>query len=206
MKKQVPLVIGFIAGIIFIIQFFSPAFTPIQERFTNWYIVVSIFAFFLGLLNLIHLNLQKIQRLESGWFYSIILLAGLVAMAVCAFVFGIEEGPFVWLFDNLMLPMSATMFSLLAFFVASASYRAFRARHKEAAMLLISAVVVMMGQVPIGSASFMKYLRLSDITQWIMAYPNMAGQRAIMIGAALGVVAISLRILLGIERTYMGED
>jgi len=205
-KKQFPLAIVFIAGIIFIVQFFSPAFTPIQERFTHWYIVVAVFAFVLGLANLTRLNLQKIYRQQEGWIYSIPLLIGLLGMALCSFIFGIEEGPFVWLFNNMMIPMSATMFSLLAFFVASASYRAFRARHKEALMLLLAAVIVMLGQVPIGSAGFMEHLRLSDITQWIMAYPNMAGQRAIMIGAALGVVAISLRILLGIERAYLGED
>jgi hypothetical protein len=41
---------------------------------------------------------------------------------------------------------------------------------------------------------------------WIMNYPNLAGQRAIMIGIGLGVVAMSLRLILGIERTYLGED
>jgi hypothetical protein len=206
MRKQLPVIVGLIAGLVFIVQFFSPALTPIQERFTNWYIVVSVFAFVLGLANLIKINLQKIQRREENWPYAFPLLIALVAMAALSFIFGIEKGPFVWLFNNMMLPMSATMFSLLAFFVASASYRAFRARHKEAAMLLVTAIVVMLGQVPIGAAGVLEYLRLSEITNWIMAYPNMAAQRAILIGAALGVVAISLRILLGIERAYLGED
>ena len=41
---------------------------------------------------------------------------------------------------------------------------------------------------------------------WIMNSPNLAGQRSIMIGIGLGVVAMSLRVILGIERTYLGED
>jgi hypothetical protein len=34
---------------------------------------------------------------------------------------------------------------------------------------------------------------------------NVAVQRGIIIGAALGAAATSLRIMLGIERTYMGR-
>jgi hypothetical protein len=40
-----------------------------------------------------------------------------------------------------------------------------------------------------------------------MNYPQNASKRAIMIGAALGVMATGLRVILGIERSYLsGED
>ena len=55
---------------------------------------------------------------------------------------------FLWLFENVQVPLDATMFSLLAFFIASAAFRAFRARNVEAALLLISACVVILGLTP----------------------------------------------------------
>ena len=57
---------------------------------------------------------------------------------------------FSWMFFKIYTPLSATMFALLAFFVASASYRAFRIRNFEATLLLISGIILMMGRVPMG--------------------------------------------------------
>ena len=118
---------------------------------------------------------------------------------------------FDWLYRLVYTPLSATMFALLAFFVASASYRAFRARNLEATLLLVAAFIIMIGRVPVGDA-IGKVLHLpesimpSQIAGWIMGYVNAAGQRAIMIGIALGIVSTSLRVILGIERAHLGGD
>jgi hypothetical protein len=114
---------------------------------------------------------------------------------------GRDNEKFMYIYKHIYEPLSSTMFSLLAFFIASAAFRAFRAKTFEAGLLLVSAFLVMLGRVPIGTAI---WGRLPEITDWIMAVPNTAGQRAIMIGAALGVVSASLKILVGIERTYLG--
>jgi predicted MFS family arabinose efflux permease len=98
--------------------------------------------------------------------------------------------------------MMTTMFSMLAFFIASAAYRAFRARTVQSTLLLATAVVVMLGRIPVGQAI---YDRLPEVATWIMAVPNTAVQRGIIIGAALGGAATALRIVLGLDRTYMGR-
>jgi hypothetical protein len=35
---------------------------------------------------------------------------------------------------------------------------------------------------------------------------NTAGNRAIMIGIALGIASVSLKILLGVDRSYIGSS
>ncbi len=204
MKKQIPLIITFVAGMVMILQYFVPhrPFSDIQQLFNTWYVIIAVFAMILGIGNLLKIHTIRLQRQPKGWWYSVVLLVGFAVMFIAGMGWGIERGSFFdFLFWNTHLPMSSTMFALLAFFVASASYRAFRARTPEATLLLISAILVMIGRVPLGNYIWDKLPLLGD---WIMSYPNMAGQRAIMIGIALGVVSTSLRIILGIERTYLG--
>ncbi len=94
------------------------------------------------------------------------------------------------------------MFALLAFYNASASFRAFRARNLEAALLLVAAALIMIGRVPLGEAIFPP---ITAVQQWIMEFPNTAAKRAIMIGVGLGMTATALKLMLGIERAYLGK-
>ena len=49
----------------------------------------------------------------------------------------------------------------------------------------------------------MMWRKLPVIAEWIFNIPQMAAKRGILIGSALGAIAMSLRIILGIERTYL---
>ncbi len=109
--------------------------------------------------------------------------------------------PFSQMFLNVQVPIEATMFSLLAFYIASAAFRAFRARTLEATLLLVAACIVMLGRVPIGD---MIHEGIPQATRWILEVPNLASKRGVMIGVGLGMMATSLKIILGIERAWMG--
>ena len=118
-------------------------------------------------------------------------------------LWGTNGRVFTWLYDHVFDPCNSTMFALLAFFIASAAFRAFRARNLEAALLLGAAILVMLGRIPIGRALSPIFPAIAD---WIVDYGNSAGRRAIMMGAALGAIATGLRVILGLERSHLGRD
>ncbi len=214
MRREIPMIVAFVAGVILILEFFVPTLRNVAGEIQKWYLVVVAFAILVGAFNLLRVNYIKVRGRHADWPFSIALIIGLFGMAITGIGWGIEQGTvFDWLFNYVQIPMASTMFALLAFFVASAAYRAFRARTVDATLLLVAAVVVMLGQVPIGSVwvpawwpDSLVFLTPDWLKDRIMNIFNTAGQRAILIGASLGVVSTSLRILLGIERSYLGEE
>ncbi len=269
-KRQIPILIVTVVGFLTLFGWFIE--NPTIESFVNddatqWYDILASFAIILGALNLLKLQGRKIIKKQSGWFYSIFAIGGFIfAMTAGFIVKGSEtvawgshvtsEGTlFKWMFEFMFTPLSATMFALLAFFVASASYRAFRIRNFEATLLLVSGIIIMLGRVPLGSSIsswFVMYLLvliagiavnakwankqitfgvvlagvvivtiagvmtgwpldqpgifyLPILQEWIYNNPNVAGARAIMIGIGLGIFATSIRYILGIEKSYIGE-
>jgi hypothetical protein len=206
MRLKIPLAIIFVMGIFTIVTHFIPAqpIAELNQTFRNWYIGIISFFIFLGTVNLARSNSEKIKTKARDWRYSIILLVSLAVMLVAGFYRGrssMDEGsPFMYLYFNIQYPLGATMYSLLAFFITSAAFRAFRARNKEAVLLLVAAVLVMLGRVPIGSAIWSGF---PDVTEWIMSFPNAAAKRGIRLGIDLGLISMALRMILGIERSYM---
>ena len=204
MKRQIPLIIIMTLGFMFVAHSFIPHKVSVDffDWFQDWSKAISPFAVSLGIMSLFMVHGTKIKRKVPNWQYSVITLTGLIFTALAGFIWGTQSGtPYMWLFENVQMPMSATMFALLAFYIASAAYKAFRARSAEATVLLIAAVIVMLGQVPLG-AMISKWI--PEASTWILNVPNLAAKRAIMIGVGLGITATSLKILLGIERTYLG--
>ncbi|MBN2382919.1 hypothetical protein JXQ70_08560 [bacterium] len=210
MNKQIAVIIAFCAGLLPIIGFFIPerlVRESIVGTFDNWLIIVSAFALVLGIVSVVKVNFLKISRQQKGWINAVIYLLALFLMAILGITMGIgerEDGsvtPFTWMFRAMVDPMTSTMFSLLAFFIASAAFRAFRARTVEATLLLIAATIVMLGRIDLGTS-----LKIPELTEWIMNTPNMAAQRGIIIGAALGGASMALRVILGIERPYLGQS
>lgn len=293
-KRTIPLILAASIGFLLIATYFIPATEQWGATAMEMFIILSAGAMVLGAGNLIMLNLSKISNKRPGWAYgAITLLAFFITLVVGIFKIGAlptmtapdnpwtaplvsQEGvPFWWIYSYVYKPLTATMFAMLAFYIASAAFRAFRAKNIEATLLLGTAFIVLLGQIyagvwltsflpdvasyvasfPEASQAFAKAialqlengvpladlayegvsyasmaadqqamaaemgqyldgwwyqllngLRLENLTQVILDVPQKAGNRAIMIGIALGIVSVSLKVLLGIDRSYLGSE
>jgi hypothetical protein len=206
LKIRVPLLLTLITAIVMLLTFFVPhhAGGKVEEELSQWMSVIWGLGLVLGLISLVQRHLQKILRRQQDWPYSAVTIASFVAMATVGVGWGMKDGTvFDWAFKNIYTPLEGTMFSVLAFFVASAAFRTFRARSLEATLLLLAALLVMFGRVPLGEMIFRPS---PHIAEWIMSYPAMGAKRAIIFGVSLGGIAMSLRIILGIERSHLGGD
>lgn len=225
-KLHLPLIFVAFVGLVPIVTFFLseevPGVSFVRDTVEGYMVIIAGFALLLGVVNVIQGNVRKIERKQKGWPFAVTLLLGLFITGgfgiLSAFDIGPFQGlgtredggatPFHWMTINFFNPLQAAMFSLLAFYIASAAFRAFRIRNIEATILLSAAVIVMLGRIPFGEYLFAwipggeNYM--PELTEWIMGVPNAAAQRGIIIGAALGAASLSLRVILGIERAYLG--
>ena len=218
MKRQLPFFLVFLFGVFMIFQYFVPHESSewIYEFLLDWTTIIGIFALALGIWSLVTVSVEKIKFRREAWQYSIVTLAGLFLMILFGFVAkvdgkwgfhfytseGLSNPMFRHFFDYILVPIQSTMFSLLAFFIASAAYRAFRARNVLSSLLLISALILMLRFNPFLGQYGEWVARTAD---WLLNVPSLAANRAIIIGIGLGMVATAMKVILGIERGYMGK-
>jgi hypothetical protein len=253
-KRQWPIIVAFALGIVMWARYYIPTAESqtLQDEFVHWDRIIYGFAGILGLLSLLHHHYNKIKLKRPGFGFSYITICAFIVMALTGLLpihfpgfAGMQNqstGLHMWLFNNMFVPMQSTMFSVLAFFIASAAFRAFRARSAEATALLVAACIMMIGRVPLGESlidllhqhlphvgffghgfqalnyqdwnaakdagqSCFEINKIYDfpaIASWLLNVPNAAAQRGILLGVILSQIAISVRIIFGIERTYMG--
>ncbi|MCY4403151.1 MAG: hypothetical protein OXD54_11280 [Candidatus Poribacteria bacterium] len=213
MKRQIPLAFCFLFGIAMIFTQFSPHSysQAVYKEVIDWGLIISPFAMVLAVVTLIQTHVTRINLRTEHWQYSLIVFVGMIVMVLIGVPFGPQNSIVEWLYNNVQVPMDASMFSLLAFFIASAAFRAFRARSFEAFLLLATAMIVMIGNVPVGDLVWNKVMSwmpwtdgASWLRQWILDVLNNAARRGIILGVSLGVISQSIRIILGIERSYLG--
>lgn len=227
--KHIIMGVTFIAGLYFALEFFlrihpqptaaNPKgegnfLTPSMDGVSNWLSIVSAFTVGLGVINLSTVHGKRLAKGGNNAFNSMIFFVSMIAMVAIGILQhtrpnSINKNLYDLLFTGALTTLDATMFSIIAFYIVSASYRAFRVKSTEATILLVTAIVVMMGQIAIGQQLTkgisrdiwpLPYLHFEVVRSWILSLANAAAVRAIGFGLGIGGLAVALRIWLGLER------
>jgi len=213
MRREVPLLLLAFFGTFYVLDLFI-AWGPwktVGGELQVWANVVIAFAYVLGAGNVLRIHGKRFMRRQKDWGYSLVTVVSMMAMIIFGVTnpgwfrgSGNDAGSiFNWLYDAMYSPMQSTMFALLAFYIASAAFRAFRIRTLQSSLLAITAMIVMLGSVPLGA---LMWDHLPTVNDWVMGDLQTAGKRAILIGAALGAISTGLKMIAGIERTFLSGE
>lgn len=233
-----PLITGivFLSGLFYVLEFFLPtqAVTKpngvvARENFLTPWIptvinplaqILAALLLGLGSYSLFRIHATNVARQRTGWVNSLALLVAGATMIVFGFWSLANQSHPAWvdqvyssLFDGLYQNMDAAMFSLIAFFILSAAYRAFRIRSIESSILMAAALVVLLGlsfgtlfTSAVPAEGLAANFRIETWSSWILSVISIPALRAIDFGIGLGLLAMGLRIWLGIERGALFAD
>lgn len=222
MKRIVPTAVAIGVGLITLLGYFIQiaALQQVQQLLLNWAVTLAGLAVLVGVVNLLIVNGKRVDEGSPGWPYSLItILAALATITVGVIESGIfgsllssivpefqsrnvslyHSGTITEiLFRGVISPAQAGLLSLIMFLLVTAAVRMMRTKpSRNTVLFLASVVIVLVGWLPFGFMTPM-----NSFHEWFLAVPIAAGVRGILIGVALGILTIGIRVLTGLERLY----
>jgi hypothetical protein len=200
-------------GVLVLLSFLTENATLAMARsaLVEWTVIVIAFALFLGVFNVIRVHARRIRE-GKGIPYSIVLVVAFLAVFVPGVLSpsGVPDRLKDWVgptgtitsfaYQYVQRPLQSTLFSLMAFFVFTAAWRAFRIRSAASFVMFVAALFVLLGSLKLSIG--IDWALLSETKNWIMGVPVTAGARGILLGIALGTIVAGVRLLLGLDRPY----
>ena len=137
--------LGFFYAFVYYVRVPAPVnLQNVSDQLFTYLTSILTAAFGIGIINLTRVHMNNVKNRRPIWRYSLILLVTMYFMAVASMISSpfsldpqgtvIPAGVFavfnpVWqfLYYKILVSINSTLFSLLAFFIASAAYRAFKA-------------------------------------------------------------------------------
>jgi hypothetical protein len=203
MRNKIPSFIVTIIGLVLIAEYFvdAPFLSSLASEFKNWGVILGAAAIVLGIVNIVVVNVRAVRNRKADRVSTSLLFVALAVFGSLGIIKGTELPFYQTMYTNMYIPMATTIFSMKIFYMLSAAYRSFVAKRGEATVMLGISLITLVTVVSIGEQIFPSAPVILD---WLQQVPNVAGQRGILLGAALGSFATALRTILGYERSNVG--
>ncbi|MXZ22166.1 MAG: hypothetical protein F4Y84_16445 [Caldilineaceae bacterium SB0665_bin_25] len=174
----------------------TPVPPVVSTTLYGWALLLGAFALMLGIANTVRFHLIRVQRGQREWLLSLLLL--IVFALVLGAGISSPEGTTgllsEWVFDAVVAPGQATLYALTGIFLLSAAYHFLRIDRPGGLWILAGAFLMLLVQTP-----FLYRIlptALVDLVDWLLSWPVMAAMRGVLLGSALAVLFISLRLIV----------
>jgi hypothetical protein len=203
-RRQLPVAIFGLCSLFLIVTWFVD-YKPLVDfgnRIMQVGTIASAFALTLGAINLIRHHSKHIARKTEGqWIWSAYLLAVFIPLTLWGILYGSQDYIVNWVYQNVNTPLESAMWGILAPYIVSASFRAFKLKNRESLVVTLSCVFVLLMNAPIGEAIWPGF---PAIGRWITDNMQTTGVRVFTIGVAIGTLALYIRTLFGRETASLG--
>lgn len=199
-SREIPLAIFAIFFLISIGGYYLdvPVISSVNSEFTSWIQIMTNIALGTGFIAMSLYHTRKISRKTKGYPFSFVIFAAIAAMFVVMYSSPQVRG---WLYGEVFTAITTSVICFALFYEVSGAYRAFRVRNIDSLLLMISGFILILHFAPFYEFAIPGF---EVIPNWILNVPAMGASRGIIIGVAIGTIAIAIRILLGYERAYTG--
>lgn len=203
-KKNIPLIVTFLIGIVLVFEWFIPTDlgnqvgTGIREAG----IIINSFAIMAGVIGLYLNETRKIMKRRDDWPYSIWMIIVVSLYIAVGVPLGYQSDTYQWIYNSILMPLGATMYGAISFYIAAAAYRVLKFRSLQAVVLLLPAMILILGNTPMITSFWTGFV---DFGSWIMSNITQPVYTGIMVGVALGTMATGVRTLLGLETGWLGR-
>jgi hypothetical protein len=202
-KRWLPLLLALLAGSVVLASYLQAnPIRPLSDGLLQIAALLTSAGLLLGILNVLNVHLRRMIARTQHWQYSGVLVIGLVATFGLALLPGATStasGPAGEIFRYVYQPLAVSILALLSVFALRAAWRALHARPGEASIILAVAVLFLLANGPWAAM----IPGLSELLQWIRAYPVLGVARGVLLGIGIGALVAGARVLLGFDQPYL---
>lgn len=190
------------AGMFVLISLFVPGFEDLRNRVLNWAILLAALALLLGMVNLLTVHFEKVRSRQQPLYSAVLIIALLATFGITVWE-GSQGVTAAWIFNNIQVPIEASLMAVLAISLTLAAARLLHFRKDLMSIVFAVALfVLLLGSGPLFGIDLPFFT--GTLGPYVTQFLSTGAIRGLLIGVALGTVLTGLRILVGADRPYGG--
>lgn len=199
-RTTIATAVAIAVGLLVLVSLIFPGLEDLRVRILNWAVLLAAVALLLGLANLFSVHFSRVRNREN-LIYSGILLLGMLATFGITLWEGSNGQLASWIFNNIQVPVEASLMAILAISLTLAAARL--VQYRSDLMSIVFAVclfIFLLGSGPLFGLELPIFTR--TLGPYLRDFLSTSAMRGLLIGVGLGTVLTGLRILIGADRPY----